>query len=155
SDINLIKEKYVGTDILINKYHTFNLQGVSPSVISTLGSVDVPLLGELVRFHIVPDNINFVQCGILGTSLLRGHNASIDFGNKRLICDDACVPFTEVEYIHIEPRSVTRFHVKIVNPEVKGGYIPLIKSVEGVCLGKALVTDISGGAHLPIYNAAD
>ncbi|XP_026830969.1 uncharacterized protein LOC113563505, partial [Ooceraea biroi] len=154
-DINLIKEKYVDTDISINKYHTFNLQGISPNVISTLGSVDIPLLGELVQFHIVPDDINFVQCGILGTSLMRKHNASIDFKNKRLIYDDTCMPFTEVEYIHLEPRSVTPFHVKIVNPEVKSGYIPLIKSVEGIYLGKALVTNINGKAHLPIYNTTD
>jgi len=40
----------------------------------------------------------------------------------------------------LKPRSVTPFYAFITNPEVKTGYIPLNKSIDGIYFGEASLT---------------
>lgn len=155
SDINLIKKNCICSDIRTNQYNIVTLQGISPEPVSTAGSIVIPLLGRETEFHLVPDDIAFPQQGILGIRFLREHNAIIDFKNKCLHYDNSLIPFTETEYINIKPRSVTPFHVTITNPELTTGYLPFTKSIEGIYLGNAIVTNVNGRAYLPIFNTTD
>jgi len=79
----------------------------------------------------------------------------LDFKNKRLFYDDSSVSFTETEYITLKPRSVTPFYVYVTNPELKAGYIPLNKSVDGIYFGEAIVTNSDDKAYLPIFNTSE
>jgi len=55
----------------------------------------------------------------------------------------------------LKPRSVTPFYAYITNPELKTGYIPLNKSVDGIYFGEAIVTNSGGKAYLPIFNTSE
>jgi len=155
ADVNLIKRKCVKSPIQINKNNTVMLQGISPNSVTTLGTINIFIMGKNTEFHLIPDDAPFLQDGILGIEFLRMHNAVLDFKNKRLLYDDSSIPFSETEFIPLKPRSVTPFYVFITNPEVKTGYIPLNKSINGVYFGEAIVTNIGGKAYLPIFNTSE
>jgi len=155
ADVNLIKENLVRPSVQINQYNTLRLQGISPNPVSTSGTVNILLLGKQTEFHLIPNNAPFTQDGILGIEFLKMHNAVLDFKHRQLLCDDANVPFFESEHVLLKPRSVTPFHILISNPEIKTGYVPLHKTVNGVYFGEAIVTNIGGKAHLPIFNTSE
>jgi len=155
ADVNLIKEKFVKPSIQINKNNAVILQGISPNSVATLGTINIFILGKETEFHLIPNDAPFLQDGILGIGFLRAHNAVLDFKNKRLLYDDSSIPFTETEYITLKPRSVTPFYVFITNPELKSGYIPLNKSINGIYFGEAIVTNTGGKAYLPIFNTSE
>jgi len=155
ADVNLIKEKFVKPSIQINKNNAVILQGISPNSVTTLGTINIFILGKETEFHLIPNDAPFLQDGILGIGFLRAHNAVLDFKNKRLLYDDSSIPFTETEYITLKPRSVTPFYVYVTNPELKTGYIPLNKTVDGIYFGEAIVTNTGGKAYLPIFNTSE
>jgi len=155
ADVNLIKEKFVKPSIQINKYNTVLLQGISPNSVTTLGTINIFILGKVTEFHLIPDDAPFLQDGILGIGFLRTYNAVLDFKNKRLLYDDSSIPFTETKYITLKPRSVTPFYTYITNPELKTGCIPLNKSIDGIYFGEAIVTNSGGKAYLSIFNTSE
>jgi len=140
ADVNLIKENFVKPSIQINKNNTVMLQGISPNSVTTLGTINILILGKETTFHLIPNKAPFLQDGILGIEFLRTHNAVLDFKKKRLLYDDSSIPFSETEFIPLEPRSVTPFYIFITNPEIRTGYIP---------------TNIGGKAYLPIFNTSE
>jgi len=99
------------------------LQGIAPNSVTTLGTINISILGKDTEFHLIPNDATFLQDGILGIGFLRTHNAVLDFKNKRLLDDDSSTLFSETEYVILKPRSVTPFYAFITNPEVKTGYI--------------------------------
>lgn len=152
SDVNLIRERCVHSSLVSNKSNPVMLQGISSIPVTTLGSVNIRLLGQQIEFHLIPNDAPFLQDGILGIGFLKERNAVLDFKNKCLLFDGSSIPFTEVECVTLEPRSVTPFHALVTNPEKGTGYIPLIKSVDGIYFGDAIVTNSNGKAYLPIFN---
>jgi len=136
ADVNLIKEQFVKPSIQINKCNTVMLQGISPNSVTTLGTINIFILGKETEFHLIPDNAPFLQDGIL-------------------LYDDSSIPFSETEYVTLKPRSVTPFYALITNPEIKTGYIPLNKSIDGIYFGEAIVTNSGGKAYLPIFNTSE
>ena len=155
SGINLIKQECINDDVIFDENNIIALQGIAPEPVNTLGTLTILLLGRDTRFHLVPNDIAFPQHGVLGTEFFKEHNAIINFDEKYLQYSGARMPFTETEYIKIKPRSVTPFYVFISNPELKTGYLPLLKPLDGLYLGDALVTNIDGKAHLPVFNTTD
>jgi len=155
ADVNLIKEKFVKPSIQINKYNTIMLQGIAPNSVTTAGTINIFLLGKETEFHLIPNDAPFMQDGILGIEFLKTHNAVLDFKLKRLLYDDSSIPFFETEHVLLEPRSVTPFYAIITNPEIKTGYIPLHKTINGIYFGEAIVTNIGGKAYLPIFNTSE
>jgi len=155
SDANLLKKEYINPTIDIDEKDKIILQGISAEPVSTLGSVSITLLGRKIKFHLVSDNISFASHGILGTGFLREHNCMIDFKKKCLHYGNSRLPFVKIERVKLAPRSVTPFHINVTNPELRTGYIPLVKSAKGVFFGNAIVSNVDGKAYLPIFNTSE
>jgi len=62
------------------------------------------------------------------------------------------VPFFSPETITMQPRSESLFYVRIVNPEIKIGYILRLKVEHGIYLGDTIVENVSGKAYLNIIS---
>jgi len=71
ADVNLIKEKFVKPSIQINKTNKVMLQGISPNPVTTLGTINIFVLGKEIEFHLIPEDAPFLQDGILGIEFLR------------------------------------------------------------------------------------
>ena len=56
SDLNLIKEHRVNSRTWVNKNRIYNLVGISPEMIPTLGEIKTFINGIETEFHIVPNN---------------------------------------------------------------------------------------------------
>jgi len=155
SDANLLKKECINPTIDIDEKDKIILQGISTDPVSTLGSASITLLGRKIKFHLVSDDISFAPHGILGTGFLREHNCMIDFKRKCLHYGNSRLPFVKIERVKLAPRSVTPFHINVTNPELRAGYIPLVKSTKGVFFGNAIVSNIDGKAYLPIFNTSE
>jgi len=75
ADVNLSKEKFVKPSIKINKCNTVLLQGILSNSVTTLGTINISILGKNTEFHLIPNDAPFLQDGILGIEFLRTHNA--------------------------------------------------------------------------------
>ncbi|KAL6421494.1 hypothetical protein ACFW04_011246 [Cataglyphis niger] len=155
SGVNLIKQRFINENIILNENETLILQGISSEPICTVGSVTILLLNLPTNFHVVPDTVGFPQDGILGNMFLKERMASIDYKNKCLHYDNSSIPFSETTYIHIGKRSVSPFYINVTNPEKQYGYIPRYTLAENVYFGEAIVTNIKGKAYLPIFNTTE
>lgn len=155
ADVNLIKAGCVNSNVIINKFNTLTLQGISSNFVTTLGSCNVLIFGKETEFQLVSDDTSFLQHGILGTGFLQDHNAVLDFKNKRLNYNNVYIPFAEANSVLLQPRTVTPFYCYITNPEMQTGYIPSQKLSDGIYLGDAIVTNSKGKAYLPIFNTTE
>jgi len=156
SGINLIKRKLLRPNIKINYKEILPLKGIASEIVSTLGSAEIPLLEQPIKFHLLSDNTNFPYDGILGNKFLRDKSVNIDYKNKCLRYDYTEIPFIKTEKIHVaEKRSVTPFYVNITNPEKRVGYIPRCFIDENIYLGDAIVTNTNGRAYLKLFNTSE
>lgn len=90
------------------------------------------LFGISVSFHIVSDDFPIPQSGILGNDFFKQTSSKIDYAEGHLDISGINVPFFSSETITVQPRSESFFYVRIVNPEMKIGYIPKIKIEHGI-----------------------
>jgi|GEM_PF-3482667 len=155
SGVNLIKQRFINQNAVLNNKKILTLQGISSESISTLGSITICLLGLPANFHVVSDTVSFPQDGILGNVFLKERSANIDYKNKLLHYDDSSIPFSETIYAHIKKRSVSPFCVNIANSEKQYGYIPRYTLTENVYFGEAIVSNVNGKAYLPILNITE
>lgn len=81
SGINLIKRRFINSEIILNDSNIVPLQEISSETILPLGSVTVTLLGQPTEFQVISDSINFPQDGILGNAFFKERAVIIDFKN--------------------------------------------------------------------------
>jgi len=155
SGINLIKKKFLQSNVKINNKEILPLKGIASEIISTLGSVEVSLLGQTIKFYLLSDTTNFPYDGILGNKFLRDKSINIDYKNKCLRYDYMEITFVKTEKIQIKKRSVIPFYVNITNPEKRVGYIPRYFIAENVYLGDVIVTNTNEKAYLKLFNSSE
>ena len=57
--------------------------------------------------------------------------------------------------IKVRARTRRAIPIAVINSEIKGGYLPLIKTTEGVLIGEAAVTNLNGICHVFAINTTD
>jgi len=84
SGINLFKKKFLQPNIKVNNKEILPLKGIASEIISTLGSVEISLLGQPIKFYLLSDSTHFPYDGILGNKFLRDKykSVNIDYKNK-------------------------------------------------------------------------
>jgi len=155
SGINLIKQKFLQPNIKINNKEILPLKGIASEIVSTLGSVEISLVGHLIKFHLLSDSTHFPYDGILGNKFLRDKSVTIDYKNKCLRYDNTEIPFVKSEKIQVKRRSVIPFYINITNPEKRVGYIPRSFIADNIYLGDVIVTNTNGRAYLKLFNTSE
>lgn len=136
---NLIKKCAIRAPITINEEEILRLNGITAERVTTLGLVKLSILGRETPFHMVADDFPIPQAGILGSDFLVERNALINYRENQLEWDDGTLPFESDDEIRIPARAYSQIFVKVLNPEVKEGYISRISIEKGVSCGEAVV----------------
>lgn len=131
SAVNIMKINLL-VDIAVDIKDRLILQGITRSPVETIGSVIFEIVGKIVKFHVVSEDIAFLQGGILGSEFLRDNDATLDYKAEVLKIKDVTIPFFVKRESIIPKRSTCPASFIIFNPEVKAGYIPLTQPVEGL-----------------------
>ncbi|XP_036140388.1 uncharacterized protein LOC118644842 [Monomorium pharaonis] len=155
SAFNLIKSRFLQDHITINIDDIVTFKGISSEIISSIGSVEILLLNQPTKFQVIPDLVGLPHDGILGNPFFQKNSVNINYQTKSLSYQDIKIPFANSEIIILKARSVTPFHVNIINVEKQVGYLPLYAIADKIYLGDAIVTNSKGKAYLPIFNTSD
>jgi len=148
---NLIKKIQLLPNVRIDPQHLLRLTGITKGQVDTLELVETNVHGHAVKFHVVPDNFPMTQDGILGSEFL-SDVGKINFVEQTVDWRDASFPFEQWETVTIPARSNAVLSIKIMNEEVKIGYVPRLRLDDRVCLGDAVVTNRNGKAYLRAFN---
>jgi hypothetical protein len=155
SEPNLIKINVISPHVRVNKSKILKLCGITADHVLTLGIININVEGQLIQFHLVPNDFPISCSGILGTEFFEQTNAKINYAKNCLEWENNYLQFIDQETVIIPARSKSSFYVRIANPEIKQGYIPRLNAMPGVYLGQALVTNTNGKAHMYCINTTE
>jgi len=74
---------------------------------------------------VVSNDFPILQTDILDNDFFKQTSSKIDYAQGNLKISGINVPFFSPETIIISPHAESLFYVRIDNPEIKVGYIPL------------------------------
>lgn len=152
--VNIIKQHCVHAQTFIDKQDTILLSGITREQVKTLGSILINVHGHPVTLYVVPDTFSIPQEGILGTEFLQ-YSDDINLKEKFVNWHGIEIPFADREVIIVPARSRSTFCIKVVNSDLKVGYVPRLRACEGVYMGDAVVTNRNGKAYLGVINSTD
>ena len=104
SELNILKIKKIHFPQIINEEETVFLKGIDSIIISSIGTIELQLMGHAVKFHIVPDQFFIPFDGILGSQYFEQAEAKINFLTQNLIVGDRVIKFQQ----NHEPSTETR-----------------------------------------------
>lgn len=138
-DLNLIKENVIKPEMKMNRAIVYDLVGIGPEVVKTIGEIELTIKNKKSSFQVVPHNFPISQNGIIGTSFLRQHQATLNFADITLHLDpensnNSC------SKLRLPARSKVMVNVPIKTTNLKSGYLSKIDAGPGILLGEALVT---------------
>ena len=87
SEGNLIKRGLIPQNCDIDNSNQYYLRGVGTEIVPTLGTLKLRLFGYITQFHVVPDNCDITESGIIGASYFTKSGSVIDFNSRTLIVD--------------------------------------------------------------------
>jgi len=102
---NVIKEKYIPDNIIINRENILKLSDINDYLMYTLGEITPTIFKIFVKFHVVSDDFPISQSGILGNNFFKQISSSIDYTRGHLKVAGINVPFASPEINLIPPRS--------------------------------------------------
>ena len=110
-----------------------------------------------MTFHVTEPDFSINTDGILGREYLRQEKVEISFWHNTIVTHSnptKPVPFidedmegykgTSLGLIQVKARTKRVIPVEVTNIELKEGYLPLIKTTEGVLVGEAAVRNANG-----------
>lgn len=92
SELNIIKEGVVPTDLPIDKNRIVSLRGISNIPQRTLGEVTISIYGCPSSFHLVENDFKIPFSGILGCQFFDDASCSINYSTKELIVNNQSIP---------------------------------------------------------------
>ena len=138
-ELNLIKENVIDPRIWVNRTRIFDLVGIGSGIIKSLGEVKLEIKGIESTFQIVPKDFPIGQNGILGTSFLGMHRATLRFSGTTLHLGLEN-SFNNIIKIKLPARSKTLTVIPLKETDLEQGYIGKINAGPGIYLGEALVS---------------
>ena len=128
SEVNLARLHVVPDENLINRDHTYVLNGIGASPTPCLGTIRLKVAGYETEFLVVPDSFPIPFAGIIGSEFFTKTKAKINFEDKTFVTDKCIItlnqkdnPIYEVEYGRIanlqkdDDLQILPF-VEIINP---------------------------------------
>lgn len=152
---NVIKERCVSPDVIINRDEILRLRGITENTLLTLGYLRMELLGIESIFHIVPDDFPIDQSGILSSEYFRQTGARIDYASHCLVVQREGIPFHTGEVMTIPPCSTKLSFARVMNSEVSHGYLPPFRASEGLIVQGGHVNNLGGKAYFIVTNTRD
>ncbi|XP_046422378.1 uncharacterized protein LOC124180677 [Neodiprion fabricii] len=146
SDLNIIKNNCVRSEIEINEQKKFNLSGKVPACVETMGEVPINVIGTEAQFHIVPENLPIPQNGIIGSQFFNETRAQINFDKGTLEFGNVQIPFLNQQEKTTPYRAQTGNCDKLAETELGTEVLPLLDVESNGCLGYTksdLKTEIS------------
>ena len=141
AELNLIKRKIIKTGVPVDSQVRYHLFGINEKGVKTQGEVNLLINGTPCAFQIVPNNFPVNSDGMLGMPFL--NNSIIDLQNKVIKHGLGGFPFShnvKNNILNLKARTRQLVSLKVANPEMKEGYLPLIQTGPGVFLGESLVS---------------
>lgn len=154
SEVNLIKISSIDPETLINVGEKIKLSGITEGCVETLGSVEINVLNNKIKFHVVQPSFPIETDGILGTAFYEG-SADVLYTQECVVWHGNRIPFANKEMLRVPPRSNSGISIKIINKEVTEGLLPRINVAPGIYLGNAIVRNVNGRAIARIINTTN
>jgi len=122
---NPVKARCVHPDT--RRKDTLYIEGITDDV-ESLRSIQVSFKGHSITIDIVPDDFRIPQEEILGSDFLKKrHPRDIRYNGQGFVrWRDITIPCTVQNSVVILARSAKVFYLKIKNPEIKTGLVPLL-----------------------------
>lgn len=157
SELNIIKQKRVNTDMGYNPAVTVKVNGITEGQTKTMGVTLLNILDDKIRFHIVTDDFPISQDGILGTPYLHSREALVDFKNQRLTIPQCHLPFHFENVVVLPARSKIRVCIGLTDDSPPDGYMPRLtfKDAPHIIIGEALLQNRGGYAYIEAINTAE
>jgi len=91
-----------------------------------------------VKYHVVPDNFQIREDGILGNDFLGRYSAIINYKTGQVECNGSKLKIKIRDSIVIQSfisaRSILTYYIKISNPEIKTALSPSGEDIYGGAL---------------------
>ena len=159
ANINIIKLESLDEVLLVGENMAIGITGKTQSRISTIGRVNIKLMKAKIIFHVEHSGFPTSTDGILGREYLRQEKVEISFWHNTIVTHSNLTK--PIQFIDSEPRvaleSTTNYKGPMLGPiQVREqGYLPLIKTTEGILIGEAAVTDSNGICHVFAINTTE
>ena len=76
---NLIKQKVLNPEVLINKQNVFKLTGINDLPLYTLAQVKMKIFGYERIFNIILNEVPIEEDGVLGSEFFQDNNVNINY----------------------------------------------------------------------------
>lgn len=151
-----MKKEFVlqpGMDVIPEE--VVHISGTASMKLRNLGTTQVEMKSKQVTFQVVPYNVPIESGGILGREYLREEKAEISFWHNSMVTHSNPINpffFSGKESLRARKALTESKANKNTNTKLKEGYLPLIKTVEGVIIGEGVVTNRDGKCHILSIN---
>lgn len=132
----------------------YDLVGIGPEIVKTIGQVELTIKNKNSLFQIVPNDFPNSQFGIIGTSFLRQHQATLNFADITLNLNSANYDNSPVK-IKLPARTKLIVDIPIKPTHLTTGYLNKIDIGLGIFLGEALVSKKGNLAKCFIINSTN
>ena len=149
---NLIKQKVLNPEVLINGQNLLKLTGINDLRLYTLGQVKINSFGYPTIFNIIPNEVPVEEDGVLGSEFFQDNSANINYTSKCLEIENHRYTFKSTNTFTFPARIITIFYVNIKNTEKSEGYVPQLHIEDGVYVGDAVVKNHKGNSYLKFAN---
>ncbi|XP_043473885.1 uncharacterized protein LOC122506001 [Leptopilina heterotoma] len=172
ADVNIIKENILLPELNIIQEEAIHIAGIVPIKILTLGTVQIEINTKPITFQVVSTDFPIESDGILGREYLREEKVEISFWHNTIVTHSNPIKpifFADKESteardaltenkankrrnITIKARTRQVIPIDVLDTELKEGYLPLIKTAEGLLVGEGVVTNHDGVCHIYAIN---
>lgn len=128
SQLNIIKQKGIDPNLIINTNIIYNLTGIDSGNVHTFGEIIIQVRNIDVKFQIVDNNFPIAETGILGMPFLEKQNAILKFGgteSNSLLLGNEEYFFISSASFNLPPRTKTLIAPPVKETKRKTGYIKL------------------------------
>ena len=128
---NIIKAEVLPHDIKINFLDKIQIKGTSNEILVTVGSTKLRVFNEVIKFHVIRNEIQIPYNGILGVEFLNELNVVMYFHSKTLNFNSQVIPFIQgnnynynhevdrIIIINLHSREQSLPFIDVVNPRLE------------------------------------
>ena len=92
---NIIKMDVIPRIYKVNHVDKIRIQGISKESLITLGSVNLKIFDQTIKFYVIENEVEISYNGILGVDFLNKSKVTLDFVNKSLKFNGITMPFRQ------------------------------------------------------------
>ena len=92
---NVIKSHALPHGVKVNHNERIWIKGISVDPFITIGTVNIKLFNQSIKFNVIQDSMQIPYNSILGVEFINKNKAIIDFDNKNLCFSNHRIPFKQ------------------------------------------------------------